>query len=293
MMKNLMGKPIFVFTFLLVILILNSSRLTTSQELEADEGEFDYDEGSSRGPENWGDLREDWATCKTGTLQSPIDLVRNMVTVVPELGKLKKRYIPANATLKNRGHDISVQWVIGTAGSIKISGIEYALEQCHWHSPSEHAINGRRFDLELHMVHRNLKLKKIAVIGVLYYSKFIWGRPDSFLSELKKDIQKIADTNEKEVNVGVVDPRHINIPGSKYYRYSGSLTTPPCTEGVIWTINDQLSTVTKAQVNLLRRAVDNKSNARPLQQLNDRDILFYSPKHIQILPTTSSSVDII
>ncbi|OVA17967.1 Alpha carbonic anhydrase [Macleaya cordata] len=275
MMKNFMGKPILVSTFLLVVLILNS-RPITSQEVE-DQREFDYLRGSGKGPENWGDLHEEWAACKNGTLQSPIDLLHERVEVVPELGKIKKSYKPANATIKNRGHDITLHWGIGSAGSIQINGTEYALDQCHWHSPSEHTINGKRFALELHMIHRNLELNKTAVIGVL----FNIGGHDSFLSELKKDIWNIADTDGAEVNIGVVDPRHIKIGGRKYYRYLGSLTTPPCTEGVIWTINKRLRTVSKEQVMLLRRAVhdDSENNARPVQPLNDRDILFYGPKH--------------
>ncbi|OVA17968.1 Alpha carbonic anhydrase [Macleaya cordata] len=292
----------------------------------AEQVEFDYMKGNGKGPENWGDLHEEWAACKNGTLQSPIDLLQERVEVVPELGNVKKSYKPANATLKKRGHNIfedvrgiginqmvarwkdtfiilpdqffvggsfrcgvfsvyipDLHWVMGSAGSIQINGTDYALDQCHWHSPSEHTINGKRFGLELHMVHRNLELNKTAVIGVLYNISV----PDSFLSELEKDILNITDTDE-EVNVGVVDPTRIHIGGSKYYGYLGSLTTPPCTEGVIWIINEELLTVSQEQVMLLRRSAhdNSKNNARPLQPLNDRGILFYSLER-RTLPTIS------
>ncbi|KAI3984425.1 hypothetical protein MKX01_011379, partial [Papaver californicum] len=144
----------------------------------------------------------------------------NILITVKFYGKIKKRYKPANTTLKNRGHDITLHWGIGTAGSIRINGTKYALDQSHWHSPSEHTINGKRFALELHMVHRNLELGKTVVVHVLYKI----GGPDSFLKEV-------------EIKIGMVNPRNIKTGGGKYYRYLGSLTTPPCTEGVIWTIN--------------------------------------------------------
>ncbi|RZC77044.1 hypothetical protein C5167_001220 [Papaver somniferum] len=275
-MKNLIS---LVSTFLLVSVLIFNAKTITSQEVE-DQREFDYMRGSGRGPDKWGEIHEGWGACSNGTLQSPIDLLHERVEVVHNLGKIKKRYKPANATLKNRGHDITLHWGIGTAGFIRINRTEYALDQCHWHSPSEHTINGKRFALELHMVHRNLEQNKTAVIGVLYKI----GGPDSFLTELEKDIQNISDTDmetHKEIHIGMVDPRHIKTAGGKYYRYLGSLTTPPCTEGVIWTINRRMRTVSEKQMMLLRTAVHDNSekNARPLQPLNKRGILFSGPKH--------------
>ncbi|KAI3985570.1 hypothetical protein MKX01_033374, partial [Papaver californicum] len=167
-------------------------------------------------------------------------------------GKIKKRYKQANATLKNRGHDFTLQWGIGTAGSIRINGTKYALDQSHWHSPCEHTINGKRFSLELHMVHRNLELGKTGVLHVLYKI----GGPDSFLKEYLflyidsffcceffsagegyKEHFGHRYRDSKKIKIGMVNPRHIKTGGGKYYRYLGSLTTPPYTEGVIWTIN--------------------------------------------------------
>ncbi|XP_043698982.1 alpha carbonic anhydrase 7-like isoform X2 [Telopea speciosissima] len=272
MMKQLQS-PIFSsiagFLFLLLILQL---RPTMSQEVE-DEREFDYLVGSSKGPEHWGELHEEWAACNNGDMQSPIDLLHQRVEVVPELGKIKRDYKTANATLKNRGHDIMLQWE-GDAGSIHINGTDYKLKQCHWHSPSEHTIDGNRFAMEVHMFHESSNLS-FAVIGVLYKI----GRPDPFLSELEEEIQTLADT-QNEINVGMVNPKHIKLGGRKYYRYVGSLTTPPCTQGVTWTIIKRVRTVSAEQVKLLRRAVHDyaESNARPLQPLNDRVIEFYEPK---------------
>ncbi|KAJ8642986.1 hypothetical protein MRB53_004734 [Persea americana] len=163
---------------LLVLLLASRPHLTTSQEVE-DEKEFDYIKGSGKGPEDWGDIHEEWQLCKNGEMQSPIDLMHERVQVVSHLGRLKRSYKPSNATLKNRGHDIMLKWV-DDAGSINVNGTDYELKQCHWHSPSEHTINGRSYDLEVHMVHQNSE-NKSAVVGILYTI----GRPDTFLSEVE------------------------------------------------------------------------------------------------------------
>ncbi|CAK8571443.1 unnamed protein product [Lathyrus sativus] len=261
---------------ILATILLLSTKWTIAQEVE-DEHEFDYIKGSEKGPSHWGDLKKEWKACKNGRMQSPIDMSNRRVRIVRKLGKLKKNYKPQNATIKNRGHDIQVKWE-GDAGSININGTKFFLHQAHWHSPSEHTINGRRYDVELHLVHESPKINgksKIAVIGILY--KF--GRPDPTLTKLSKFIKVLEDT-EAEINIGVFNPSKIKFGGKKYYRYFGSLTVPPCTEGVIWTMNKKIRRVSRAQVKLLRKAVHDhaENNARPLQLLNRREIQLYDPK---------------
>ncbi|WJX11642.1 Alpha carbonic anhydrase 7 [Trifolium repens] len=128
---------------LVTILFLSTTCIIAQEEIE-DESEFDYIKGSEKGPSHWGEIKKEWAACKNGRLQSPIDLSSHRVKIVPKLGELKKYYKPQNATIKNRGHDIEVKWE-GDAGSININGTQFLLHQAHWHSPSEHTINGRRF----------------------------------------------------------------------------------------------------------------------------------------------------
>ncbi|KAG4970588.1 hypothetical protein AAZX31_13G129000 [Glycine max] len=259
---------------ILVTILLHSTTWISAQEVE-DESEFDYIKGSEKGPSHWGELKKEWETCKSGKMQSPIDLSSHRVRVVPKLGELKKYYTPQNATIKNRGHDIELKWE--DAGSININGTEFFLHQCHWHSPSEHTINGRRYDLELHMVHESKNIKgktKFAVVGLFYKI----GRPDPVLKKLSKFIKTMVYGEEK--NIGVFDPSKIKLGGKKYYRYMGSLTVPPCTEGVIWTINKKIRTVSRAQVKLLREAVHDhaEKNARPIQPINRRGIQLYAQK---------------
>ncbi|XP_022143912.1 alpha carbonic anhydrase 7-like [Momordica charantia] len=263
----------FVF-FSILLFFLHSSSIS-AQEVE-NEREFDYIEGSDKGPGHWGKLKKEWEACNNGDLQSPIDLTSQRVKIIPKLGELNRSYYPCNATIKNRGHDISIYWV-GNAGSILVNGVVYDLQQSHWHSPSEHSINGVRYDLELHMVHLssdpNVK-NKIAVVGQLYKI----GPPDPFLSQLGRDISGMID-QKHEKKVGVMNPADIKFGGRKYYRYLGSLTVPPCTEGVIWTMNKKIRTVSREQVKLLREAVHDYAefNARPLQPLNSRHIHLYRP----------------
>lgn len=236
--------------------------------------EFDYK--GPRGPAHWGDLKQEWKTCSHGNQQSPIDLVKRNLKIYPNLGKLHRSYKAANASLKNRGHDIMVKWAQG-AGTIHINGTNFTLLQCHWHSPSEHTIDGRRYPLEIHMVHQTQD-NRTTVLGILYE----YGRHDTFLGELIDEIAilgKMRELGAQEV-LGMVDPKHVKLGSRKYYRYMGSLTTPPCTEGVIWIIVNKVRTVSKEQVRRLMMAIYDGvgKNARPTQDLNGRKVEMYTPR---------------
>ncbi|KAK6151316.1 hypothetical protein DH2020_013951 [Rehmannia glutinosa] len=200
-----------------------------------------------KGPEQWGQLNPKWETCETGSHQSPIDLRDGKVEVLSQLGKLNRTYKPAPAVIRNRGHDIMVQWT-GDAGGIIINGTEYKLKQCHWHTPAEHRVLGQSFNMELHMVHNNSQ-GQVAVVGILY----VFGHPDAFLEKfLPRDLNSVS---EEGTDLGVVNPRDIKLGSRKYFRYIGSLTVPPCTEGVIWTVLKKVRTVSREQVRALRNAV--------------------------------------
>ncbi|KAJ3705946.1 hypothetical protein LUZ61_009651 [Rhynchospora tenuis] len=235
----------------------------------ADEAEvgFNYVPGSDIGPDRWGVINENWTTCGTGREQSPIDITEERIQEQPDLGRLLQKYQPAKATLKNQHIYLEVEWN-GNAGSIIINGFTYNVSQFHWHSPSEHTINGQRYDLEMHIVHQNI-VNEIAVIGVLY----AYGPPDPFIAKLEPFIRNA--NNVEEQPIGVVDPREAQgVNTTKYYRYMGSLTVPPCTEGVFWTVLDNVRTVSIEQVNLMKQALPEefRNNSRPLQNINVRTI---------------------
>ncbi|GLT59289.1 hypothetical protein SLA2020_321180 [Shorea laevis] len=267
------SRPTFVLIFISFLFLSSSSLLpiciASSSEV-GDETPFTYIEGTGKGPNEWGNIRPDWKVCNTGKLQSPIDLLDGRVQVMSNLGKLKRDYKAAPAVVKNRGHDISVWWE-GYAGKININETDYKLIQCHWHSPSEHTFNGSRHKLELHVVHRSAS-GKTAVIGIVYK----YGRPDPLLSRLLHHIKTVG---KNERPIGILNPGDIKFGSRKYYRYNGSLTTPPCTEGVVWTIVKKVRTASREQVKALRDAVHDgyEANARPTQALNGRPVWLYTP----------------
>ncbi|KAL6141908.1 hypothetical protein ACLB2K_060194 [Fragaria x ananassa] len=140
---------------------------------------YDYSEGSGTGPDHWGELRKEWKACKDEKLQSPINLLDELARkAVSRVYDLKMNYKPSNATMMNEGHAISLEWE-GDAGSIQINGTDYFLKQCHWHRSSEHFINGIRYDLELHMVHRS-RNNGVAVVAYLYQT----GKRSPFLAKV-------------------------------------------------------------------------------------------------------------
>ncbi|GFP90939.1 alpha carbonic anhydrase 7 [Phtheirospermum japonicum] len=220
----------------------------------------------------WGNLHRDWKKCGNGQSQSPIDIIDYNTVYWHSLGALNLHYKPARAMIKNRGHDIEVLWT-GDAGGIIIGGSEYKLKQCHWHIPSEHTINGARFNLELHVVHINSH-GDYAVVGILY----MIGLPDPFLASLSSHIGSATSNGS---DIGIVDPWSIRFPKRpEYYRYNGSLTTPPCSENVTWTVIRTIRTASQHQITALRNAVHDRGtgNARPLQPLNGRTVYLFRPK---------------
>ncbi|CAJ2671529.1 unnamed protein product [Trifolium pratense] len=258
------------FVVFLVIIICSSSFLISVSHSDG-EVEYNYKSGDSKGPENWGKIKPEWKLCGIGKLQSPIDILNNMVQELPELGKLEKNYKSAPAALKNRSHDVKLVWN-GDAGKFDIKGISYKLVNCHWHIPAEHTLNGTKFDMELHAVHQNSK-GEIAVIGIWYKI----GGQDSFLSKLLEKIKLIGD---KDMDIGKINPKEIKFGSKHYYRYIGSLTTPPCTEGVIWTVLQKVRTVSSEQLKVLKEAVHPgfEENARPTQDLGEKQVFSYNSK---------------
>ncbi|KAL4607745.1 hypothetical protein ACB092_09G197800 [Castanea dentata] len=223
--------PSIIFLFL-IFLILSSHLYNVSaddSEVE-EEAPFAYLEDTGKGPTKWGNMNPLWKACGNGKLQSPIDILNSGVQVFPSLGKLKWDYKPAQAVLKSRGHDISVVWK-GDAGYIDINGTRYNLLRGHWHSPSEHTFNGSRF------------------LFAFFFSF------DTSTGKLIFLLHHIKSVGKEEINLGMMNPRAINFDSTEYYRYIGSLTTPPCTEGVTWTILNKVITVSREQVAALRGAV--------------------------------------
>ncbi|GJN38806.1 hypothetical protein PR202_gb27881 [Eleusine coracana subsp. coracana] len=283
-----------------------------AQELD-DEGEFSYRRDAGNGPARWGVMRRDWCACAYGHLQSPIGLSDTVAALADRPGRLARAYRPAAASLVNRGHDIMVRFN-SDAGGVVIDGVAYRLRQMHWHTPSEHAVNGKRYDMELHMLHQSEATNRFAVVSQLYR---IGRRRDKTISRIERYIARIARKRDHEELIDeVVDPRRQVRRSTVYYRYTGSFTTPPCTEGVTWLVAKKVRRVRRRQVRMLRNAVHDvisngpfffalvlsyvlfklinralvqgaRRNARPLQEANGRAVGFYyaSPEHGQVTST--------
>jgi carbonic anhydrase len=176
------------------------------------------------GPERWGELGAEFATCGSGQRQSPIDIP---TSIAPgHLSALEFDYAPAPATIVNNGHTVQVGLTEG-ANVLSIDGERYALLQFHFHAHSEHAIGGVFAPLEMHLVHRSAQ-GELAVVGVFFEA----GAEHGALAHV---FEGMSTASEAPLSLSLdVDPGEL-LPASKEgWTYSGSLTTPPCTEGVRW-----------------------------------------------------------
>jgi len=208
------------------------------------------------GPENWSKLDPQNKTCAIGERQSPID-IKDGIKV--DLEPIKFNYQPSTFRIIDNGHTVQVQ--VGE-GSISLTGKTYELVQFHFHRPSEEKINGQRFDMVVHLVHKSDE-GQLAVVAVLLER----GNENPF-------IQTLWNHMPLEKNMPVSPPSatvdlNTLLPTSRnYYTYMGSLTTPPCSEGVLWLVMKQPVQVSADQINIFGRLYRN--NARPIQPSGGR-----------------------
>ncbi|KAI9154018.1 hypothetical protein LWI28_019950 [Acer negundo] len=238
-------------------------------------GSVDFSYSGATGPSNWGTLKPEYALCSLGLKQSPVNIIQNN-TVLNQNLKLSKQYdTVANATLINSVIHIELKYD-GHIGGMEINGKIYNFEEMHWHSPSEHLIDGQRFAAELHLVHR-AKDYSAAVNAILYEFGNSPTEVDPFLAELGDALEMLSENNVTKVHVGILNTEPLMQNYRKFYRYVGSFTTPPCKEGVIWTILGKVKTISQEQVTALKAPLEPeyKDNARPEQPLNCRKIELY------------------
>lgn len=229
--------------------------------MENDGLERKWGYGKDNGPDVWGQLSSDYAFCSTGTRQSPVDIVNPEARNLPEI---VFNYSSSPLEIYNNGHTIGVAYD-GSANWIEVEDTRYDLLQFHFHSPSEHTLGGKRFDMEMHLVHRNAS-GELVVVGVLIEA----GRFNGAFESMWLNLPSTAEGTRtvRGVSVNAVDL----LPSSRLcYRYDGSLTTPPCSEGVKWLLLKMPVQMSESQINAFRNIID--GNARPVQPLNGRQIL--------------------
>lgn len=212
------------------------------------------------GPADWGDLDPAFAVCRTGAQQSPIDLAHAIPT---EIAAGSVKWQPASqAVILNNGHTIQVN--TPDAGTLVLDANPYTLAQFHFHHGSEHTVDGVKFPMEAHFVHKAADGKSLTVLGVF----IVEGDANSTLTSLWAAMPE--EEGEKPLK-GSVDPRGLLPAAMTAYRYEGSLTTPPCSEIVNWVVLKEPITASQAQVAAFAKLFPD--NARPVQALNRRFIL--------------------
>jgi carbonic anhydrase len=211
-------------------------------------------------PQHWGEISPDFQLCQMGHQQSPINLGEIAAT---EAEALKIDYHPTPLKILNNGHTIQVNYQPGS--SITFKGETFELLQFHFHHPSEHRINGEATDLEIHFVHRSDQ-GKLAVVGVLAQIGSLNASLEPIWQVLPKEI-----TPETTISNMMVNGNSI-LPGDRhFYEYSGSLTTPPCSEGVLWLVMAKAIQLSPTQLDQFAKIFS--LNARPTQPLDGRQIL--------------------
>jgi len=235
------------------------------------------------GPDNWGSLHKDFHMCSAGRNQSPIDIRQPTDT---HLFDLDFQYSPVALQILNNGHTIQFNYGnvdnsdrnrVNIGGKsylmpsathynsrLLISGEPYELLQVHFHSPSEHTLNGKSHVLEAHLVHRN-KEGQLAVVGVFFEKGSNNGTIDKVWEHMPQGVTPVT-TYGTMVNAEDLLPRRRD-----YFHYRGSLTTPPCSEGVRWFVMKNVMQVSDRQVRQFRDVVER--NNRPVQPLNKRYLL--------------------
>jgi len=215
-------------------------------------------EGST-GPQSWAKLAPEYAACGRGERQSPID-IRDGLRV--DLEPIAFEYRPSSFKVIDNGHTIQVN--VNGWNSIRLMGRQFRLVQFHFHRPSEEMIDGKQFEMVVHLVHQDSQ-GKLAVVAVLIEK----GARQPVLQTVLNNLP-LEKGQEIAVNGGSIDLAQM-LPGDRrYFTYMGSLTTPPCTEDVLWIVMKQPAQATNEQLNLFARLYP--MNARPIQDSKGRTI---------------------
>lgn len=212
------------------------------------------------GPEHWAELDPSFDMCKRGKNQSPIDLKQFVDANLPPLGF---HYQSGGYEEVNNGHTIEIDYDHGS--TITLDGRTYELKQFHFHTPSENHINGKEFPMEAHLVHADAE-GNLAVIAVMIEE----GPENPVLAAAWSVMPEQPDT---AVHLSHQISAEGLLPADRdYYRFEGSLTTPPCSEGVIWLVMKHPITASAAQIKRFAQVMGHPNN-RPIQPLNARLVI--------------------
>ena len=212
------------------------------------------------GPDHWGAIEPGYVACGMGRNQSPIHLGHFIEADLPPIAF---DYKPGGAALVNNGHAVQVDYLPGS--SITVDGTRFELKQFHFHAPSEHTIGGKSYPMEVHFVHADAH-GDLAVVGVMVEQ----GAENPVLEAL--DARLPPRAGEKASLAPAVAAIDLLPDDRDYYRYSGSLTTPPCSEGVRWLVLKHAIGATPAQIGPIAKAIGHANN-RPILPAGARPVL--------------------
>lgn len=211
-------------------------------------------------PENWGALSSEFQTCKTGVYQSPIDIHS---VIDGKLPPLQLHFRTHTKTIINNGHTIQLD--VDDDDNFSLDGASFKLKQFHFHTPSENLIAGKSYPLEVHFVHSDAA-GNLAVLAVM----FEVGKENPAITQILAQAPKqksAALPLDSTINIASLFPK-----SKYYYRFSGSLTTPPCTEGVRWLVMKESVSLSSQQLAAFQSALGSTNN-RPIQPLNGRVVV--------------------
>ena len=223
----------------------------------ADKAHWTY--SGEEGPAHWGDLSPAFKACSTGRNQSPVNLTG---FVESELKPLDIAYKAGGNKVINNSHSVMVSYQKGSV--LKVDGIDFELKQFHFHAPSENKINGKSYPMEAHLVHMD-KDKNLAVVAVMFEE----GAANPMLEKVFAVMPQKPGGKDlaQAISVEGILPKERD-----YYRFNGSLTTPPCSEGVRWMVLKKPMTASKEQIEKFAHVMHHANN-RPVQPLNARAVM--------------------
>ncbi len=233
----------------------------TGKPAEVNGGDVHWGYDGEAGPQAWGRLKPEFNLCAAGRRQSPISIDEG-ATLQGPAEPIQFSYVPSNGTVVNNGHTIQVD--VQGDNTISVRGSSYRLLQFHFHTPSEEQINFKRYPMVAHLVHRNAE-GQLAVVAVLLDLGATSPLIDKVWTYMPLDAGDRVRMPNALLNLAELLPTD-----QRYYQFMGSLTTPPCSEGVLWMVLKAPMTVSKAQLKLFSQLYPN--NARPIQPLNARPV---------------------
>ena len=253
------ARPWLVTSVLTVaaITLVGCAQPTTAPSVPPAEEPVHWSYDGASGPASWAELDPGFAACAAGTAQSPINLP---ATVPAPSTVIQLSAEDAEADVFDTGHAVEFE-ADGEGETLIFAGNEYSLQQMHAHVPSEHTVNGQPAAAELHLVHADAA-GKLLVLGILVTE----GSSSDALAPFIEAATHLADDEDVTMDISAVLP-----PTLENYEYSGSLTTPPCTEDVQWVVMSTPITMSTDQIGALESAYSH--NARPTQPLGDRDVI--------------------